>query len=133
MAGFLAVTVDEYIGAEIAKPFRWGETDCASTADRWVRLRAGFSPMAIFGRQHRNEEEARAWLAEPGGIAVAFNRVMRSAGFRKTETPRAGDLGLAFFDRRVCIAIHAGAIWFSRHEDGFVGAPLGNVWKAWSI
>lgn len=127
------MTISDFIAAEAAKPFAWGKTDCASTADRWVAMVKGFSPMARYGRHHQSRDEAQAWLAEPGSIAVAFNRVMRAAGFRRTTEPKAGDLGLVIFDGRMCIAIHTGSIWFSRHEDGLVGAPLKNVWKAWAI
>ncbi len=127
------LTIEEFIAAEAEKPFAWGETDCAATADRWVQLVRGFSPMALYGRMHAGEAEAQAWLAEPGGIAIAFNRVMRESRFQRTKTPKAGDLGLVPFDGRMCIAIHAGSFWFSRHADGLIGAPLDNVWKAWAV
>lgn len=127
------VTVEEFIAAEAAKPFGWGATDCATTADRWVQLVRGISPMDALGRRHRDEVEARAWMEEFGGVAIAFNRAMRAARISKTTQPKPGDLGLVIFENRMCIAIHAGSFWFSRHEDGLVGAPLGNVWKAWAI
>ena len=127
------MTITEFVAAEVAKPFAWGDTDCASTADRWVQHVRGISPMAVYGRKHTNRDEALAWLAEPGGVSVAFNRIMRAAGFEKTTDPQPGDLGLVLFGPRACVAIHTGTIWFSRHEDGLVGAPLENVWKAWKI
>lgn len=127
------MTVTEFIATVAAEPFVWGKTDCASIADRWVQHRRGFSPMERYGRRHADEAEARAWLAEPGGIAVAFNRVMRATGFKRTAAPVEGDLALVILDKRMCIAIHAGRLWFSRHEDGLIGAPLDTFWKAWSI
>ncbi|MDH6229604.1 hypothetical protein M2281_000176 [Mesorhizobium soli] len=127
------MTVEEFIAAEAAKPFAWGETDCASTADRWVEQVRGFSPMALFGRRHRTRDEAMAWLAEPGGIMIAFCQVMRMSGLRQIFSPQLGDVGMAILDRRACIAIHAGHCWFSRHEDGLVGVPLNNVWRAWEV
>lgn len=127
------IAISEFIAAEAAKPFAWGISDCASTADRWVQLVRGFSPMAKYGRHHQSRDEANEWLAESGSIAVAVNRVMRKAGFKRTKEPKVGDLGLVIFDGRMCIAIHAGTVWFSRHEDGLIAAPLGNVWKAWAI
>lgn len=127
------MTISEFVAAEAARPFAWGVTDCASTADRWVQLVRCFSPMERYGRHHQNRDEAHAWLAETGGLAVPFNRVMRAAGFRRTSEPKTGDLGLVILDGRLCIAIHAETFWFSRHEDGLVGAPLENVWKAWAI
>lgn len=127
------MTIDEFIAAEAEKPFGWGATDCATTADRWVQIARGISPMDALGRRHHDEAEARAWMTEFGGLSIAFNRAMRAAGMKKTQEPEVGDLGLVIFEGRMCIAIHAGTFWFSRHEDGLVGAPLGNVWKAWAI
>lgn len=123
-----------FIRAEAAKPFRWGETDCATTADRWVRLALGFSPMSVYGRAHNGSVEAAEWLREPGGLAIAFNRVMRASGLPKTKEPRPGDLGLVFAGKaRLAIAIHAGACWFSHDEQGLIAAPLDSVWKAWRV
>lgn len=125
--------LQDFIIAIAAEPFAWGKTDCASIADRWVQLMRGFSPMGRYGRRHTNEAEALAWIAEPPGIAVGFNRVMRTTGFKRTDNPQAGDIGLVIFEDRMCIALHAGPIWFSRHVDGLIGAPLNNIWKAWAV
>lgn len=127
------MTIDEYVRVEMARPFAWGETDCASTADRWVRHVTGMSPMATFGRHHKDEAEARQWLSEPGSIAVAVNRVMRKSGFQKTSTPQPGDVGLVVHKDRLCMAIFTGTVWFSRDEDGLIGAPVGSDWKAWRV
>ncbi|MRX33227.1 hypothetical protein H5P29_13650 [Aminobacter sp. MDW-2] len=125
--------VREFIASEIAKPFEWGKTDCASTADRWVTGVLGASPLRIFGRVHHDEDEAREWLSQPGGIAVAVNRVMRNAGMSKTAAPVIGDIGLIIHREKLCVAIHAGELWFSRDADGLIGAPLCSVWKAWKV
>lgn len=125
--------IREFVAAVSAEPFAWGKTDCASIADRWVVSRRGFSPMARFGRKHESEADALEWLSEPGSIAVAFNRVMRASGFKRIGCPIRGDLGLVILDDRMCIALHTGDCWFSRHEDGLVGAPLKNFWKAWAV
>lgn len=121
----------DFIRAEVARPFQWGEADCASMADRWVRTVAGFSPLAVYGRSYGGPQEARAWLDEPGGIAVAVNRVMRASGFARTKEPRTGDVGLVFCKQQLCVAIHAGRLWLSRDEAGLLGAPLAACWKAW--
>nr|WP_244444527.1 hypothetical protein [Nitratireductor basaltis] len=64
---------------------------------------------------------------------MAVNRVMRASGFRKTKEPASGDVGLIIHDGKLCMAIHTGSIWFSRDENGLIGAPLNSVWKAWRI
>lgn len=127
------MTVDEYILQETAKPFVFGQTDCATTADRWMRGIVGFSLLSHFGREIKNDADAKAWLQSPGGIAVGVNRVMRAAGMKKTKDPQKGDVGLIVHEGKLCVAIHAGTFWFSRHEGGFIGAPLAAVWKAWRI
>lgn len=132
MAGLL-IAAQDFIRAEAAKPFRWGETDCSATVSRWIQQNIGFSPLAHFGRVHSNEAEARQWLSEPGSIAVAVNRVLRAAGLLKTKEPQAGDVGLVAHDSKLCMAIHAGNYWFTRDETGLIGTPLGAVWKAWKV
>lgn len=127
------MTVDEFISAELSRPFAWGKSDCAAMADRWVQAVAGFSPMDIFGRRHSDEAEALEWLREPGSIAVAVNRVMRAAGFQKTRDPRTGDVGLVFHEGRLCVAILAGSVWVCRDEAGLIGVPPAALWKAWRI
>lgn len=127
------MTVDEFITAELSRPFSWGKSDCAAMADRWVQAVAGFSPMDLFGRRHRDEAEALEWLREPGSIAVAVNRVMRAAGFKKTAEPRIGDVGLVFHEGRLCVAILAGSVWICRDEAGLIGVPPAALWKAWRI
>lgn len=127
------VEVSAFIASESKKPFAWGQTDCATTADRWVCGVLGTSPLRIFGRVHRDEAQAREWLAQPGGIAVAVNRVCRSAGLRKVSPPTAGDVGLIIHREKLCVAIHAGGFWFSRDVDGLIGAPLNTVFKAWKV
>jgi hypothetical protein len=126
--------LESFIAAEARKPFRFGETDCGSTADRWVRLALGFSPMAAYGMAYSGPQEAQEWLSAPGGLAVAFNRVMRASGLRRTKEPQPGDIGLVFAGKgRLAVAIHAGRCWFSHDERGVIAAPLDAVWKAWRV
>jgi len=108
---------------------------CSKLVDKWICQRTGFSALARFGRGFSTQEEVDAWLAEPGGIAVAVNRVMRAGGFPKTKAPDTGDVGLVFNGRgrTLAMAIHASTLWVGRDDNGHVGYPLGNVWKAWRL
>lgn len=125
--------VEEYVAAEAQKPFAWGETDCCSTADRWLRNVHGGSPIGMFDDWDRSRAQALECISHPYALPARVNRAMRKAGFKRTTQPVAGDIALVRFDGRLCVSIHAGTFWFSRHEDGLVGAPLGNFWKAWAI
>lgn len=118
---------------ETAKPFRWGETDCAATADRWVLTARGVSPLRLYGRVHLDAGDAHAWLSERGGLAAAVPRVMRAAGLQRTAKLQAGDVGLVRLADRLCVAIWTGAVWFSRDESGLLGIPEACTRKAWSV
>lgn len=126
------MNVSDFIAAEAAKPFRWGETDCVSTAARWVLIHAGVDLTPAIGVYSSAEEAERA-MSEVGGLHVAVNRVMRKGGFQKTEEPKAGDVGLVVHNGKLCVAVHGGEFWFSHDETGLIGAPLNSVWKAWEI
>uniref|UniRef100_A0A193SBL7 DUF6950 domain-containing protein n=1 Tax=biofilter metagenome TaxID=1070537 RepID=A0A193SBL7_9ZZZZ len=125
--------IADFIAAEAQKPFRWSETDCASTADRWINLQTGLSPLAHAGLIYRDEFDATAILIERGGFPIIVNRAMKLVGFEKTDAPKVGDVGLILRSGRMCLAIRAETLWFSRDESGLIGAPLDAIWKAWRI
>lgn len=125
--------IADFVASEALKPFRWGDTDCASTADRWVNLRTGKSPLAEVGLIYHDEFDATAILIEHGSFPVIINRSMRLVSFEKTDDPRSGDVGLILHNGKMCLAIHAETFWFSRDENGLIGAPLDALWKAWRI
>lgn len=128
--------LDDYLRDEAALPPYPG--GCSRMVDKWIRLQTGFSALANFGRDFSTQEEVDAWLSEPGGIAVAVNRVLRTGGFAKTRAPIKGDVGLVFHAPtgaapRLCMAIHAGIAWVSRDDSGIMAIPLDKLWKAWRI
>lgn len=125
--------IADFVAAEAPKPFRWGETDCASTVDRWINLQTGKSPLAQAGLIYRDEFDATAILIERGGFPIIVNRAMRLVGFEKTDAPKVGDVGLILQSGRMCLAICTETLWFSRDESGLIGAPLDAIWKAWRI
>lgn len=125
--------IAEFVATEAQKPFRWGETDCASTADRWINHNTGRSPLLEAGLIYRDEYEATAILIERGGFPIIVNRAMKRVGFQKTEAPQIGDVGLILRLGRMCLAIRTETLWFSRDESGLIGAPVDALWKAWRI
>lgn len=125
------MTVSEFLRREASLPAYPGA--CCRMADKWFLERCGFSALSRFGRDFQTDEDVSAWLAEPGGIAVAVNRVMRTSGFKKTTEPREGDAGLIIHQGRLCMALHSGTQWVSRDDRGMIGAPLSATWKAWRV
>lgn len=127
------MNIDRFLQEQAALPFVWGETDCVSTVDRWIRLNKGFSPLVGLGLQYHSQEDAERMLSDHGGFALAINRTMRRTGFVKTTTPQQGDIAIVIHNAMACLSIHAGSFYFSRHESGMIGASLHSVWKAWRL
>ena len=125
------MTVQEFIRREASLPPYPGA--CCRMIDHWFVARLGFSALVRFGRDFETDEDVKQWLAEPGGIAVAVNRVMRAAGFRKTNEPGAGDVALIIHRGRICMALNDGSRWVSRDDQGMIGVPLGSPCKAWKL
>lgn len=126
--------VSTYLESERARPFVWGETDCASTADRWFKTVHGYSPMVRYGRTVMNESLGRAWLGSPGGIIRGVRNVMDSADAKQLiRSPEAGDIGIVVVENRACIAIFDGDVWCSRDEDGFIVADDCHRHLAWEV
>lgn len=115
--------LDAFQAAEARTPPYPGA--CCRMADRWFTICMGFSALDRYGRDFASDAEVEAWLSEPGGIAVAVNRVMRAAGTPRTPTPRLGDVRLALHAGRLCMSIFDGRRWYSRDERGMIGMPEG--------
>lgn len=128
------IGVSAFLETEIQRPFDWGQTDCASTADRWFKIVHGYSPMLQFGRLVMNEELGRAWLAQPGGLLRGIRDVMRYARIPNLHgAPIGGDIGVIIVDNKACIAIYNGDTWQSRDEDGLIFADDSHRFIAWEV
>lgn len=126
--------VSTFLEVESRRPFEWGQTDCATTADRWFRSVHGFSPMFRYGRMVMNEQLGRAWLEQPGGLYRGIHNVMRCAEAVSLEgEPVAGDIGVVVVGDRACIAIFDAKQWRSRDEDGFIFADDCHRVAAWEV
>lgn len=126
--------VRDFLYNETCNPFVWGETDCASTADRWFEIVHGYSPMRMFGRSVMNEETGREWLTQPGGLLRAVKDVARYVRAALLHgSPASGDIGVIVVDGRACIAIFDGDLWQSRDEDGLIFADDTHRFIAWEV
>ena len=126
--------VTDFIRGEIVKPHQWGETDCCATADRWVQVCAGFSPLDRYGRRHRSRMDAAAWIDDDARrLARAVLAVMRRSGLQRTFEPQSGDVGLVRIQDRLVMGIFSGRLWFGRDEGGFMWACPEAVARAWKV
>lgn len=124
-----AISVDAFLRHEMASPSCAGA--CCRMLDNWIVAKTGASALSRFGRDFSDHSDVDAWLSEPGGIAVAVNRVMRFCSYPKTKKPRIGDVGLVFRADRLGGAILTAHGWVGRDDAGFFNVP--SFWKAWAI
>lgn len=130
MAG---LRVSEFLAGELARPFAWGETDCAHTADRWARHVSGRSALTARGIDFADEAGARG-LMDRFALPVWVGRAMRAAGFAMTESPGEGDVGVVVSGPIAAVAIKGPSGWLWRDETGLHHAPDGvRVLGAWRI
>lgn len=123
------MTLDEFLRREASLPHYPGA--CCRMVDNWIQEATGFSALARFGRDYKTDEDVRAWLAEPGGLAVKVGRVMRVCGYAKTKKPRYGDVGLVVVGEQVAMAVLARDGWYGRSDAGMFLAPSFRF--AWAI
>lgn len=126
-------TLEAFIAAERERPFVWGETDCASTFDRWLKNVRGYSPVERFIGGYRTQQEAQEIIRRDQNFLFAMLRVAELDGGVETDDPQPGDVGIIVYGKmRACAAIRTATGWFSREEDGIIEAPADvRVIKAW--
>lgn len=66
------MTLDEYITANLKRPFVWGSHDCVLFAAGWVRAATGKDYLAEFG-QWTNARQAMRIVRNLGGLEKAIN------------------------------------------------------------
>lgn len=122
-----------FFASEAARPFRWGETDCVSTVDRWCAAHAGRGFVATSGLAWASEIEAerilRVWA-----LPVRMARAMRAAGFARTDAPQVGDAAVVQLGPELVAAVKGVGQWLFRREQGVSGAaPALRVVGAWRV
>lgn len=123
--------LEDYIRQEIEKPFEWKVTDCCSTANRWVFLKTGISPISLSGFDFETEEEAKSILKKNRNLLVACRKAMTM--FEKTKEPQEGDIGIIrIYEDTICAAIRMKNGWFTRNENGIISFETTPI-IAWSI
>lgn len=122
-----------YLQQAMSAPFKFGATDCSKTANGWIRLEAGISPLDAAGYEYDNESQSRAITDAYGGLARATINAMRKAGLRRTRAPKSGDVGIVEMFGKACVAIFDGRVWVSRDDSGLLAAREARVVAAWGI
>lgn len=118
-----------YIDACRDKPFAWVSWDCCQFAPEWVSMLTGIDHRSKFPA-YANEEEARALLAERGGLLALVDSVLpRIHPSRACE----GDLVLSNDVTGAALGICLGVNSAHVGPDGLIFLPTHTSIAAWRV
>lgn len=116
-------------------PAVWCVNDCTMWAASWVESERS---VVIPKLPYSNEAEAKALIAEHGGLVSIWSAALGSVGLRETEYPRLGDV--AIIDTRIHgpigVIFADGGIALRRRLGGGVWAfstAMRTLIKAWAV
>lgn len=136
------MTLDEFLEAEDALPFVYGgnpgTVDCLMRCADWAAALTGKDPAA--GWRGTYSTAAGAWriVTRAGGMVAHVAGLLEPLGWRRTDTPDAGDIGVVL--SAVSIegavveigAIRYGPRWSMRAADAVLYADFETV-AAWTL
>ena len=114
-----------------ARPFVWGQQDCALFAADCMASCTGEDPAAELRGTYRDAVGAAAVIRRLGGLAeIAAARAGEEV---PPSMAQLGDVGLVSSAGRDCLAVCAGDGWVAPAADGLARAPLTAASRAWRL
>lgn len=89
------MTLHEFL--RLPHRFRWGGIggdDCTTFCARWIDYAIGIDPAFAFRGVYSDAEGAERILAKAGGIVAFADRHLGEVGFKRTDDPQTGDVGV---------------------------------------
>ncbi|PNG26999.1 hypothetical protein CR492_04665 [Methylocella silvestris] len=126
------MTLEDYLRAAAARPFRWGECDCCLFVADWIKAVHGFDVANGWRGAYSDERGARRALVMSGGLVRLMSLRMQAHGLAPTDTPRPGDIGVVEATAGATAAIRGGRGWICKTPEGIGASPF-RVIGAWSI
>lgn len=126
------VTLSDYLAAAAARPFAWGECDCALFGADWVLARRGFDPAAGFRGAYRRACQAHDVLVLNRGLLALVARQLEASGVASTGDPQPGDVGVVEATEGATVAIRVAGGWACKSPRGVIVAPR-RLYKAWRV
>lgn len=123
--------LDALVSTHLQTPFAWGRHDCCLWGADVVAAVAGVDPAASLRGTYASEANARALLAERGGLAALV-----TAELGQPVAPalaRPGDLGLVDADGAQTLAVCLGARWAAPGLVGLAMLRAAHVSQAWRV
>jgi hypothetical protein len=127
------MTLDDFLDLHAKRPLVWGESDCVQFGLQWAKERTGRPLTAMF--DYHSQKQAISALRARGGLERIVPDWMGRNGFRPTETPDDGDVGLAPVASGVdpfAVVIRYGPWWISREPKGIGGMQFEKI-RSWRI
>lgn len=121
-----------FLRASSARPFVWGDRDCALWATAWIAARRGSDPAAYLRGTYDTALGCYRVLRREGGLYSLAVKIARNAGIASTDNPQSGDVVCATFGKRDALGICAGnriAFKAAPHGLVFVHAPILAAWR----
>lgn len=128
----------EFLKAETARPFQWGNNDCSLLLANWWRANHGADPADWLRGTYSTAEQKDAVLLQHRGLQRLVTAIAKRAGASRTAAPSTGDFGLIAIGGRpygaICTGRVAGkACWAARSETGVTFLTNPRILRAWSI
>lgn len=112
----------EYIAAVKDQPFDWNGDHCCQFGGGIVEILTGENPLGSFTSNFENEDSARAYLKQQGGLA----RILTNLYGRSKQHGEPGYLAYSVFPDGSAVGVHMGRCAVFKGQDGLVEVPLGD-------
>ena len=114
-----------------ARPFAWGQQDCALFAADGVQACTGVDPAADLRGQYDSALTAMRVLEAHGGLVGLAGARLGAPIHPALAQP--GDIGLVINDDRECLAVCSGPMWLAPGASGLVPMPAASAFRAWRL
>ncbi len=116
----------------------WMGEDCTTLCASWVRESTGVDPAASFRGTYSSVRSANALIKAHGGMVRLYEDSLIPLGFRRTEAPIDGDIGVVTAPSGIDHIINEiggirfGPLWAVMAQRGVVAKKLEYV-AAWTL
>jgi len=123
-----------FLRALAARPFYYGDLDCALTLADWWQANHGVDPAAELRERYFDEAICEQLVAARGGLLRLVGDLAAGVGAARAADPGPGDIGVVIWTRRYFGAIRgASGVWAIKAVDGLVLTRDVLLRRAWEI
>jgi hypothetical protein len=90
----MADPLSDFLSRAARCEWRWGSADCFLFMADWVLVVSGRDPALAWRGKYQTARGARMIIVRAGGLEKLVEKGLSGFGWRRTETPVRGDIGL---------------------------------------